>query len=431
MSQNSSRTRAVSSPSLQEEVGAGVGPADGQQWQNYVLSRLQEKLPPEPIKVACLRPPENRRLDIEEYHGRISKDELIRLLDGKSGRYLVRDSTTSGSYTLSFNFDGDIKHQSLILTNNGYKTDMADSSEYKTVHELMVYVLGLGERMKKMEGSRKKPYHKQHEFENHTYVHPKWCGICGGFIWGLWSQGLKCEDCGIGIHKHCRSSATDACEKVVLGQKLSTAQSPTVDKEKRKRVSLPDPREVSKSKLPQRSPNDKLPCNYEKECFKFLNSQVPLNYFDKLSPLNICYCDDHQNTGETKFLQNWCKFALVRSPRELVRKLKPAYFSVFPGKIKETLDALSSGSFYQRLKSDELVVLPSMENILLMESHETENNLVCTVLEVGVEPGSYTSKSAVNDVVKGVSKPSRLEYWAISPGNQVFSIALLIELKKT
>ena len=423
------RGNATSSPVLQEE-GPSLNAQDGQ-WQNYVLGRLQEKLAPEPIRVACLRPPENRKLAIEEYHGKISKEEVIRLLDGKTGRYLVRDSSTPGSYTLSFNFDGEIKHQTLICQGDRYKTDIADSSEYNTVHDLMVYVLGLGKQMKKMEaGTKKKEYQKMHEFGNHTYVHPKWCDICGGFIWGLWSQGLKCDDCGVGIHKHCRSSANDPCKKVVIGQKLSNvSQSPA--SEARKKVSLPDGKTDSlKAKFSQRSQHNAPSCIYEKECFKFLISQVPLSYFDRNSPLNNCYCDDHPHVKATEALRNWCKFALVRSPRELQKNFKYAYFSVFPSKIKETLDALASGAFYQRLKSDELVVLPSLDNIILMESSEAENNPVRSVLEVGVEPGSYTMKSAVNEAAKGGGRQNRLEYWAIVPGNQIISVALLIKLKK-
>ena len=425
------RSNTTSNPAMKEEITSpGLKAQDGQ-WQDYVLGRLQEKLAPEPIKVACMRPPENRKLNIEEYHGKITKDEVNRLLDGKSGRYLVRDSSTSGSYTLSFNFDGEIKHQTLICHGDRYKTDIGDSSEYKTVHDLMVYVLGIGKQMKKMEGAgRKKEYQKMHEFENHTYVHPKWCDICGGFIWGLWSQGLKCEDCGIGIHKHCRPAASDPCQKVIIGQKLSSvSQSPAA--EVRKKVSLPDGRgDSSKGKVLQKSQSDKILCNHEKECFKFLISQVPLGYFDRISPFNKCYCDEHPHVKMQEALHNWCKFALVRSPRELQKNFQLAYFSVFPSKIKETLDALSSGAFYERLKSDELVVLPSIENIILMETNEMENSPVRTVLEVGVEPGSYTVKVAVNESAKGKTKQTRLEYWAILPGNQVVSIALLIKLKK-
>ena len=424
------RSNTAPSPSTKEDATSpGLQPQDGQ-WQNYVLGRLQEKLAPEPIKVACMRPPVNRKLTIEEYHGKLSKEDVSRLLDGKSGRYLVRDSSTPGSYTLSFNFDGEIKHQKLICHGDQYKTDVADSAEYKTVHELMVYVLGIGKQVKKMEGAgKKKEYQKMHEFENHTYVHPKWCDVCRGFIWGLWSQGLKCEDCGVGIHKHCRQYANDPCKKVVIGQKLSSvSQSPAA--EVRKKVSLPDVKgDSSKGKFLQK-PQSNILCVYEKECFKFLTSQVPLSYFDRSSPLNDCYCDEHPYVKMKEALHNWCKFALVRSPKELQKNFKMAYFSVFPSKIKETLDALASGAFYQRLKSDELVVLPSLESIILMETHEMDDNPVRTVLQVGVEAGSYTVKIAVNEPVKGKSKQNRLEYWAILPGNHVISMALLIKLKK-
>ncbi len=417
--------------SSKEEATTSPKAEDGE-WQKYVLGRLQEKLAPEPIMVACMKTPEKRNLLIEEYHGKVSKDEVSRLLAGKTGRYLVRDSTTPGFYTLSYNFDGEIKHQKIIHKGDTFKSDLADSEEYKTVRELMTYILGLCKQMKKMEGNRKKPYQKMHEFASHTYAHPKWCDVCGGFIWGLWSQGLKCEDCGIGIHKRCKDTASEICEKVVLGQKISS-QSPPINKDARKKMSLPDsppekmlarPKSVSKMQ-------NMGPCSYEQQCFKYIVSQVPSSYFDRESPANRCYCNEHPNFGEfNSSLHNWCKFALVRGSKELPKNIKIAYFSVFPRKIKETLDALASGSFYQRLEADELVVLPSLGDIIIMESHENDSNSIRTVLEVGVENGTYNMKSAVDDSQPSGGRGKVLEYWSIMKGHQVVCISLLIKIGK-
>lgn len=425
------KIRGVGSVSSKEE--AAPKPEDGD-WQKYVLGRLQEKLSPEPIMVACMRPPEKRSLHILEYHGKISKEEVNQLLAGKTGRYLVRDSSTTGCYTLSYNFDGEIKHQKIVQKGNFFKSDLADSEEYKTVHELMVYVLGLCKKMKQMEAGRKKPYQKMHEFTSHTFAHPKWCDCCGGFIWGLWSQGLKCEDCGVGIHKHCRESAVDVCEKVVLGQKIShsTTQPSLIGHDQRKKNSLPEtsqPKLLAKVKSTPKLQSN-LPCRYEQECFKFLTSQLPVSYFDKEGPANRCYCDLHFQHPDSS-LHNWCKFGLVRNSKEFPKNLKKAYFSVFPKKIKETLDALASGSFYDRLQADELVVLPSLANIIIMESHESQPQAVRTVLEVGVENGTYNIQTAIDDTQVGSNgKGTVLEYWSIMKGYQVVSIALLVKVEK-
>ena len=426
--------QASQKPGLRkEEIASSSAPGDGD-WQKYVLGRLQEKLTPEPIMVACMKPPEKRQLHIEEYHGKITKEAVNQLLAGKTGRYLVRDSSTSGCYILSYNFDGEINHQKILHKQTMYKTDEADSEEYETVHKLMVYVLGLCKKMKQYEGSKKKPYQKMHDFGPHTYVHPKWCDVCGGFVWGLWSQGLKCEDCGVGIHKRCLDSASDACEKIVLGQKISSP-SPPVGKGAKK-MSLPD---TTQTKLPQRPKSHSKPrssslCSYEQECFKFLISQVPVSYFEKESAMHKCYCEDHLDTqSPNSSMLNWCKFPLVRSSKETEKNLMTAYFSVFPRKIKETLDALASGSFYQRLQADELVVLPSLANIIIMEPHDNDRQSIRTVLEVGVMNGTYTVKSAVDDNASSKAKQSKaakLEYWSIMKGHQVVSIALLIKISR-
>eukprot|EP00794_Sanderia_malayensis_P005299 gene5299-5968_t len=428
-----SKARKASGNGVSKEDPA-ANSKQGEDWQTYVLGRLQEKLAPEPIMVACMKPPEKRTLLIEEYHGKISKEEAGQHLAGKTGRYLVRDSTTPGFYTLSYNFDGNIKHQKIVYNTGTFKSDVDDPEEYKSVYELMQYVLELCKKTKKMEASRKKPYQKMHEFGSHTYTHPRWCDVCGGFIWGLWSQGLKCEDCGVGIHKRCRDNVSDACEKIVLGQKLSMPSLPVAKSSSKQRISVPEqvPEKMPVNVTPMSASAITPQCSYEKQCFRYLLSQVPANYFDRMSNLNRCYCNEHPFYEQSNSsLKNWCKFALVQASKEMPKNINIAYFSVFPKKIKETLDALTSGSFYQGLQADELVVLPKLGDMMIMESQEHESNAIRTVLQVGVESGTYTTKSAVDDSQAGSGKETVLEYWSIMKGHQVISIALLINIWKS
>lgn len=52
-------------------------------------------------------------------------------------------------------------------------------------------------------------YYKAHKFKPLTYVHPTWCVICHHFLWGLKMQGLRCQDCGIDIHRQCCAGSLD------------------------------------------------------------------------------------------------------------------------------------------------------------------------------------------------------------------------------
>ena len=72
-------------------------------------------------------------------------------------------------------------------------------------------------------------YHKCHKFEVHSYKGPHWCDMCGHFLWGLSQQGMKCQSCGINIHKQCYSLAmavecvpTKKMIKQVFGVDLTT-----------------------------------------------------------------------------------------------------------------------------------------------------------------------------------------------------------------
>jgi len=40
-----------------------------------------------------------------------------------------------------------------------------------------------------------------HKFTEHSYTSPTNCGICNGLLVGLWSQGFKCEVCGLNVHR--------------------------------------------------------------------------------------------------------------------------------------------------------------------------------------------------------------------------------------
>jgi hypothetical protein len=54
-------------------------------------------------------------------------------------------------------------------------------------------------------------YEKAHQFKIKTFGPPTWCDICNHFMWGIKSQGLRCQDCGINVHKQCAQYAEPDC----------------------------------------------------------------------------------------------------------------------------------------------------------------------------------------------------------------------------
>ncbi|KJE88399.1 PLCH2 protein, variant [Capsaspora owczarzaki ATCC 30864] len=50
-----------------------------------------------------------------------------------------------------------------------------------------------------------------HNFRVRTFLSPKFCDHCAGFIYGLARQGLKCRTCGFVTHKRCREHVSHNC----------------------------------------------------------------------------------------------------------------------------------------------------------------------------------------------------------------------------
>ncbi|KAG7283213.1 hypothetical protein CRUP_004955 [Coryphaenoides rupestris] len=56
-----------------------------------------------------------------------------------------------------------------------------------------------------------------HRFKMHNYMSPTFCDHCGSLLWGLVKQGLKCEDCGMNVHRKCQDKVANLCG---INQKL-------------------------------------------------------------------------------------------------------------------------------------------------------------------------------------------------------------------
>uniref|UniRef100_A0AAQ4QCQ3 Protein kinase C n=1 Tax=Gasterosteus aculeatus aculeatus TaxID=481459 RepID=A0AAQ4QCQ3_GASAC len=56
-----------------------------------------------------------------------------------------------------------------------------------------------------------------HRFKTHNYRSPTFCEHCGSLLWGLYKQGLKCEDCAMNVHANCKKKVANLCG---INQKL-------------------------------------------------------------------------------------------------------------------------------------------------------------------------------------------------------------------
>jgi hypothetical protein len=69
---------------------------------------------------------------------------------------------------------------------------------------------------------------KPHRFKSQNFKGPHWCDFCLNFMWGLVSQGVKCQDCGFQAHKKCSERTPPDCEpqmrfiKRIFGVDLTT-----------------------------------------------------------------------------------------------------------------------------------------------------------------------------------------------------------------
>ncbi|XP_028840800.1 protein kinase D4 isoform X2 [Denticeps clupeoides] len=56
---------------------------------------------------------------------------------------------------------------------------------------------------------------RPHSLMVQSYRTPTFCHRCGQMLWGLVRQGLKCEGCGLDVHKHCALHLANDCSRVL------------------------------------------------------------------------------------------------------------------------------------------------------------------------------------------------------------------------
>ncbi|XP_069156970.1 N-chimaerin-like isoform X1 [Procambarus clarkii] len=239
-------------------------------WKSF-LYQLQEEAP-KPAAILCTdRPPDSPPYYGLEYHGRIGR-HLCRDLLTLEGTYLVRRSEKAeGFCTLSMRFNNQIKHFRLYYDG---KKHYVGEKRFDTLHDLVadglvtLYIeLKAGERLKTISAGSyaNSPYYtltrsirnhiqatirtgkennqandkadtsifyvttpvdpvivniadspevttqRPHRFVISTFTGLHWCGFCGHFLWGIVSQGVKCQDCGVRAHKQCSCKVPNDC----------------------------------------------------------------------------------------------------------------------------------------------------------------------------------------------------------------------------
>eukprot|EP00930_Biecheleria_cincta_P039321 TRINITY_DN27041_c0_g1_i2.p1 TRINITY_DN27041_c0_g1~~TRINITY_DN27041_c0_g1_i2.p1 ORF type:complete len:574 (+),score=114.50 TRINITY_DN27041_c0_g1_i2:30-1751(+) len=52
---------------------------------------------------------------------------------------------------------------------------------------------------------------KEHVLKWETLAEPKWCNYCGGFLWGIWRQGMTCANCPLTLCADCSDQRHGKC----------------------------------------------------------------------------------------------------------------------------------------------------------------------------------------------------------------------------
>ena len=437
-----------------------------EQWRNEMLQALQNSAKPEPIRLACMKSVPNKPpFFAEEFHGRISREEVEELLTGKdsgpatNGRYLVRESNTfPGTYSLSLAYEGTINHYKLFYENGFYFTERNSdrTSKYHNIEELVGDIISLSRKLFQMQGQveAKKERRSQsttlavkpHSFQVHHYKHPKWCELCGGFMWGIKAQGKKCSDCGLNVHSYCEKNAKGECKKV------------TVAKERKKPPEKPrktsaDLRVGGRDSVIS-SFSFKTQCDYQESCVRFLNHlNLQTSQFD-VEGINPCYCENCCHEVDTPLCKSgdpaqiyslplgWSRFRLVttedRQTDDVINKWNVAFLSTQPEEINFVLDMKLNPDDDNQVATVPKPLIKFTPSIICADYDSPrlrytdlftrENRAGQVVLQVYIEPFSYKvmGRPGGGDEIDPFFKKDTI-YWVTNQLASVVPFAILVK----
>ncbi|XP_032240707.2 uncharacterized protein LOC116619735 [Nematostella vectensis] len=428
--------------------------SNGTDWEKQMLQALQDTAPPEPIRLACMKPVPNRPGHFgEEFHGKISREQVVELLTGAggtvNGRFLVRESLSApGDYSLSLTFGGEVEHYRLFYIDGMYSTSKTDEKRFPNIVDLVVDILELQRRLVHAEKPpsidnkdiRKKsnPKVSVHDFKTHDYKQPKWCDICGKFMWGLKGQGLKCATCGMNIHQKCHKDDSRPC-----------VPPPPKDKNKpRKKSSVGSPRDSTISVETFRTQ-----CYYQESCVHFLQHlELPVSLFD-VTALSPCYCDHCCQEVETPLYKSgdpareysipmgWCRFQLAASDKPPVNTCSwnMAFMSLKPSDVIDVLQTKfqsepensgpEMGNSLTKLTPSIICADLDSEKLRYTDPENDSKRAGQIVLQVYIQPFSYRLMGRVGSVeeIDPFFKKDSI-YWVTSQMCYVVPFALLVKI---
>ena len=440
-----------------------VPTVEGEEWRNEMLQALQKSAKPEPIRLACMKPVPNRPpYFAEEFHGRISREEVEELLTGKdngsasNGRYLVRESNTfPGTYSLSLAYDGKINHYKLFYENGFYFTERSNdlTSKYSNIEELVGDIISLYRKLVQMQGQvelrkeKRSPSTtittKPHNFQTHHYKHPKWCDLCGSFMWGLKAQGKKCSDCGLNVHNNCEKSVKGECIKAQLvkeRKKIPDKRKTSTDSRTNYRESVISPWVF------------KTQCDYQESCVRFLNHLTLKTSLFDVEGINPCYCDNCCHDVDTPLCKSgdppqtyslplgWSRFRLVstenRQTHDVSNKWNVAFLSLHPEEVDYVLDVkLNPDDLNQHVPKPLIKFTPSIicadYDAARLRYVDQETKVNCAgqiVLQVYIEPFSYKvmMRPGGGEEIDPYFKKESI-YWVTNQMASVVPFAILVK----
>ncbi|KAM6947627.1 protein kinase C delta type-like [Lycodopsis pacificus] len=120
------------------------------------------------------------------------------------------------------------------LNKQGYKCRQCNAAIHKRCIDIII-----GKCTGTAANSRDTVFQKErfkidmpHRFKQHNYKSPTFCDHCGSLLWGLYKQGLKCEECGMNVHGNCKKKVANLCgiNQKLLAEALSQISQKSIKK---------------------------------------------------------------------------------------------------------------------------------------------------------------------------------------------------------
>ncbi|KAK9529415.1 hypothetical protein VZT92_013509 [Zoarces viviparus] len=120
------------------------------------------------------------------------------------------------------------------LNKQGYKCRQCNAAIHKRCIDIII-----GKCTGTAANSRDTVFQKErfkidmpHRFKQHNYKSPTFCDHCGSLLWGLYKQGLKCEECGMNVHGNCQKKVANLCgiNQKLLAEVLSQISQKSIKK---------------------------------------------------------------------------------------------------------------------------------------------------------------------------------------------------------